>query len=117
MIDLGHPSYAHEFDLSLKGFGKTEIHNHARLDIIYMLSGSAGIKTVYRAYKLDATDFCALNVMELYQITFSENAQALCFSISANLLLLRQLNIANEMRRIKRQMQGRGGRRCRSIGD
>ncbi|MBR0367254.1 MAG: helix-turn-helix domain-containing protein [Clostridia bacterium] len=86
MIDLGHPSYAHKFDLSLKGFGKTEIHNHARLDIIYMLSGSAGIKTVYRAYKLDATDFCALNVMELYQITFSENAQALCFSISANLL-------------------------------
>ena len=32
-------------------------------------------------------------------------------------LLLRQLYIANEMRRIKRQMQGGGGRRCRSIGD
>ena len=34
-----------------------------------------------------------------------------------SLLLLRQLYIANEMRRIKRQMQGGGGRRCRSIGD
>lgn len=86
MINLGHPSYAHEFDLTLKGFGKTEIINHARLDIIYMLSGSAGIKTAYHTYKLDATDYCVLNVMELSHITYSENAQALHFSIAASLL-------------------------------
>lgn len=86
MIDLGHPSYAHEFDLTLNGFGKTEITNHARLDIIYMLSGSAGIKTAYRTYKLDATHYCVMNVMELHHITYSENAQALQFSISAGLL-------------------------------
>ncbi len=86
MIDLGHPSYAHEFELTLNGFGKTEIHNHARLDIIYMLAGSAGIETAYHTYKLDATDYCALNVMELYHVTYSENAQALCLSIAAGML-------------------------------
>ena len=86
MIDLGHPSYAHEFELTLCGFNKTEIKNHARLDIIYMLTGSAGIETAYHTYKLDATDFCVMNVMELYHITYSEGAQALCFSISANML-------------------------------
>ena len=86
MIDLGRPSYAHEFEITLNGFGKTEIGNHARLDIIYMLAGSAGVETAYHTYKLDATDFCVLNVMELYHITYSENAQALCFSMAASML-------------------------------
>ena len=86
MIDLGHPSYAHEFELSLNGFGKTEIKNHARLDIIYMLTGSAGIETAYHTYKLDATQYCVLNVMELYHVTYSETAQALCMSISSSML-------------------------------
>lgn len=86
MIDLGHPSYAHAFEMSLSGFGKTEIQNHARMDIIYMLAGSADIETACHTYKLEAADFCVLNVMELYHITYSESAQALCMSISANML-------------------------------
>ena len=86
MIDLGHPSYAHDFDLSLTGFGKTEISNHSKLGIVYMLTGSASVRSAYHTYKLDETDFCVLNVMELYHITYSKSAQALYFSISSNLL-------------------------------
>lgn len=86
MIDLGHPSYTHEFELTMCGFGRTEIKNHARLDIIYMLSGSATVETAYHTYKMEASDYCALNVMELYHIVYSESAQALCFSMAANML-------------------------------
>lgn len=86
MLQLNHPSYAQEFELSVHSGARTEISNRPRLELLYLLEGGAEVQSACQSRRLGPSDCCILNVMELCEIRYSENAYALCLSIGPVLL-------------------------------
>lgn len=64
-------------------------HLHDRIELIYLLSGEATVRTSGREYRLAAEDFLVIEPYELHSIMFAEpSGHALSFYIADAVLSL-----------------------------